>query len=608
MNKSVNSTALPIEQYAIIGDCSTAALVGINGSIDWLCWPRFDSAACFAALLGHPGHGFWRIAPLDASAQSSRSYVEDTLVLETIFRSSAGVFGLIDFMPLNGECSSLIRIVEGREGCVPVRMELKLRFDYGSSVPWVSRLPESQGNVAIAGPNLVVIRSSVKMVDEDLSTTAAFDIQLGQRVAFALSYGVSHKAPPNGLDSELVLIETLSYWREWSSRCTYRGDHESALRRSLITLKALTFQETGAIVAAPTTSLPERLGGARNWDYQYCWIRDATLTLAALMGSGYYEEAKAWRAWLHRSLAGTPDDLQIMYGIFGERRLTEWNVPWLPGYQGASPVHVGNAASGQLQLDVWGEMMDALHLAREGGLAASPSGWDMQCRALEHLESIWREPDDGIWEVRGGRQQFTHSKVMAWVAFDRSIRDAEKFDLPGPVQRWRVVRDDIHNLVCEKGFNKAKGSFTQSLEGNELDASLLLMSQVGFLPIEDTRICGTIKAIESDLLEGGLVLRYRTASGTDGLPPGEGAFLPCSFWLADAYQRQGRDSEACEMLERLLALRNDVGLLSEEYDTQAHRQVGNFPQAFSHLALVQTVLGLPRRRPLRDQLIQKMNG
>lgn len=529
-------------------------------------------------------------------------------MLETIFRSSAGAFALLDFMPLNGKCSSLVRIVEGREGCVPVRMQLKLRFDYGSSVPWVTRLPELNGNVALAGPNLVVIRSSTPMAGEDLSTTAAFEVQSGQRTSFVLSYGASHKAPPEPVDSELALSETLCYWREWISRCTYRGEHESAIRRSLITLKALTFQETGAIVAAPTTSLPEKLAGTRNWDYRYCWIRDATLTLAALMGSGYYEEAKAWRAWLQRSLAGTPDDLQIMYGIFGERRLAEWNVPWLPGYQGASPVHVGNAASGQLQLDVWGEMMDALHLGREGGLAASPSGWDMQCRALEHLESIWREPDDGIWEVRGGRQQFTHSKVMAWVAFDRSIQDAEKFDLPGPLQRWRAVRDEIHLLVCDQGFNKSKGSFTQILGGNELDASLLLMSQMGFLPIEDPRISATIKAIESELLQAGLLLRYRTASGADGLPPGEGAFLPCSFWLADAYQRQGRDSEARKMLERLLALRNDVGLLSEEYDTQAHRQVGNFPQAFSHLALVQTVLGVAGRKPLRDQLIQKVNG
>jgi len=582
--------ALSVEDYAIIGNCTTAALVGTNGSIDWLCLPRFDSGACFAALLGHPQHGRWLVEPAVAATSTTRSYQDDTLVLETIFETASGSFALIDFMPVNQPATALVRIIEGRRGAVDVRMSMKARFDYGSSVPWVSRLDDESGIQAIAGPDLVTLRASVSLRGEDLSTKADFSIEANQREWFVLSYGPSHRPAPAALDVHAALDATLTFWREWAARCTYRGSHRGAVVRSLLTLKALTFTETGAIVAAPTTSLPEQLGGPRNWDYRYCWIRDATLTLAALMGAGYFDEAKAWREWLHRSLAGTPDDLQIMYGIFGDRRLDEWEVPWLPGYQGAAPVRVGNAASGQLQLDVWGEMMGALHLAREGGLAAWPSGWPMQRQALEHLEAIWMQPDDGIWEVRGGRQNFTHSKVMAWLAFDRTIKDAEKYQLEAPLERWRTIRDEIHRTVCERGFNSEKNSFTQTFDGQELDASLLLIPQVGFLPIADPRVANTIAAIERELLVDGFVLRYRTESGADGLPAGEGVFIPCSFWLADAYHLQGRTAEAAALIDRLLGLRNDVGLLSEEYDTAARRQVGNFPQAFSHMALVHSIL------------------
>jgi GH15 family glucan-1,4-alpha-glucosidase len=591
---------LSVEDYAIIGDCRTAALVGVNGSIDWLCWPRFDSGACFAALLGHARNGRWSLCPAAPCTRAVRRYLEDTMILETVFETAAGAVAVIDFMPVRQEASSIVRLVEGRRGTVAVRMNMTLRFDYGSSVPWVSRLSDGSGIVAIAGRNLAVLRASVPLHGEDLSTTADFPLAEGERAWFVLSYGQSHLPPPAPLDAESARRATLAFWGDWSARCTYHGAHRNAVLRSLLTLKAMTFAETGAIVASPTTSLPEQLGGPRNWDYRYCWIRDATLTLAALMGAGYFEEATAWREWLHRSLAGTPDDLQIMYGIFGERRLPEWQVPWLPGYQGAAPVRIGNAAAAQLQLDVWGEMMGALHLARDGGLAQWPSGWDMQRRALEHLETIWNEPDDGIWEMRGGRRHFTHSKVMAWVAFDRTIQDVEKYGLDAPLARWRNVRDEIHRTVCERGYDAAKQSFTQSFGDAELDASLLLIAHVGFLPVTDPRVAGTIAAVERELLVDGFVMRYRTQSGADGLPAGEGVFIPCSFWLADAYQMQGRGSEADALIDRLLGLRNDVGLLSEEYDTRARRQVGNFPQAFSHMALVQTILVRDAQLPLHE--------
>jgi GH15 family glucan-1,4-alpha-glucosidase len=597
--------SLRIEDYGLIGDCTTAALVGRNGSIDWLCWPRFDSAACFSALLGNPNHGRWSIAPPDPLYESSWSYRGDTLILENVFTAQDGSFAVIDFMPTNGPDSSIIRIVEGRSGRPRVRMELTLRFDYGSSVPWVTRLSGENGIAAIAGPNLAVLRTPVELKGEDLSTAADFSISPGERVPFVLTFGPSHRPPPAAIDPDVSLSETNTFWREWSARCTYDGHRRDAVMRSLLTLKALTFAETGGIVAAPTTSLPEQIGGPRNWDYRYCWVRDASLTLIALMGAGYYEEAIAWREWLQRAVAGSPDDLQIMYGLSGERRLNEWEVPWLPGYRGSSPVRIGNAASDQLQLDVWGEIADALHLARQSGVAPFVSGRLVQTVALKHLEAIWNEPDDGIWEVRGGRRHFTHSKVMAWVAFDRGIKDAEKYGYDAPIDRWRVVRDEIHRTICARGYNAARQAFTQSFDGSELDASLLLMPVMGFLPIDDPRIAGTIAAIERELISDGLVLRYRTESGADGLPAGEGVFLACSFWLADVYQMQGRIAEANALLDRLLALRNDLGLLSEEYDTNAGLQVGNFPQAFSHLALVRTVLSLHHEEPLRNSVARR---
>ncbi|WP_249156262.1 glycoside hydrolase family 15 protein [Bradyrhizobium japonicum] len=590
---------LRIEDYGLIGDCTTAALIGRNGSIDWLCWPRFDSAACFAALLGNRTHGRWSIAPSDLSYKTSRSYRGDTMILVTIFTVRNGSFAVIDFMPMNQSASSIIRIVEGRSGHPLVRMELTFRFDYGSAVPWVSQLPDKGGLVAIAGPNLVALRTPVNLKGEDLSTTADFTISSGDRIPFVLTYSPSHRPPPAAMDADLAFNETEVFWQKWSARCTYYGHRREAVMRSLLTLKALTFVETGGIVAAPTTSLPERVGASRNWDYRYCWVRDATLSLIALMGAGYYEEAVAWRHWFQRAVAGSPHDFQIMYGLSGERRLNEWEVAWLPGYRGSSPVRIGNAASDQLQLDVWGEIADALHVARKSGLAPFVAGRSLQSVALDHLERIWKEPDDGIWEVRGGRRHFTHSKVMAWVAFDRGIKDAEKYGYEAPIDRWRAIRDEIHRTVCARGYNTGRRAFTQSFDSYELDASLLLMPAVGFLAINDPRIARTVAAIERELVSDGLVLRYRTENGVDGLPAGEGAFLACSFWLADVYQMQGRIAKANALLDRLLALRNDLGLFSEEYDTRAGLQVGNFPQAFSHLAMVRTALSLHRDEPLR---------
>ncbi len=593
---------LRIEDYGLIGDCTTAALVGRNGSIDWLCWPRFDRSSCFAALLGNADHGRWSLCPVEEPVRISRRYRGETMLLETVFDTASGSFAVIDFMPLNAP-SSVIRIVEGRGGEVQVCMHLTLRFDYGASVPWVTRLKDENGISAIAGPHLAVLRTPVELKGENFATVAQFTVRKGQRIPFVLTHGRSYQELPPPIIAETACRDTGKFWRDWAGRCQYHGERRDAVIRSLLTLKAMTDSRTGGIIAAPTTSLPEQIGGPRNWDYRYCWIRDATLTLTALMGAGYYDEAKAWRDWLRRSVAGTPDALQIMYGIAGERRLAEWQVQWLPGYENSSPVRVGNAASGQLQLDVWGEMADALHVAREGGLAPLESGWDVQGKALEHLEQIWCEPDDGVWEVRGGRRNFTHSKVMAWVAFDRAISDAEKYGFQGPLERWRAVRDQIHRAVCDQGFSRKKNSFTQSFGSEELDASLLLIPQVGFLPIEDPRVAGTIAAVERELRNDGFVMRYRSESGADGLPPGEGVFLACSFWLADVWQRQGRTDEANRLVDRLLGLRNDLGLLSEEYDTRLKRQVGNFPQGFSHLSLVQTVLGLHHQAPLREKLL-----
>jgi GH15 family glucan-1,4-alpha-glucosidase len=595
---------LRIEDYALIGDTETAALVGRDGSIDWLCWPRFDSGACFAALLGEPRHGRWLVAPEAPVVRVERRYRPGTLILETEFATEDGTVLLIDFMPPRTSLSDLVRLVVGKRGRVAMRTELVLRFDYGSIVPWVSRLEDGTLR-AIAGPDMTLLRGTVPVHGEDLTTVGSFTVAEGETAAFTLTYMPSHLPPPVAIDPAAALAETEAFWREWSARCGDTGPWSEAVQRSLITLKALTYSPTGGMVAAPTTSLPEQLGGSRNWDYRYCWLRDATLTLLAFMDAGYYDEARAWRDWLLRAVAGSPVQLQIMYGLAGERRLTEWEVPWLPGYAEASPVRIGNAAHGQLQLDVFGELMDALYQARRGGLAGTRESWGLVQALLAHLETRWREPDEGIWEVRGGRQHFTFSKVMAWVAFDRAVRIADSAAADGEVERWRTARDAIYADVCARGFDPELGSFVQAYGSRQLDASLLLLPALGFLPPDDPRIVGTVAAIERRLMVDGLVLRYDTAATEDGLPPGEGAFLACSFWLADAYVLMGRLDEARALFERLLALRNDVGLLAEEYDVRTGRQLGNFPQAFSHVALVDTALNLSRAIKPAEQRAQR---
>jgi GH15 family glucan-1,4-alpha-glucosidase len=593
-----------IEDYALIGDCETAALVGRDGSIDWLCMPRFDSDAFFASLLGETRHGRWLLAPRDANARASRRYRSNTLILETRFETADDAVTVVDFMPLRGKGADIARLVRGERGRVTMGMELVIRFGYGAIVPWVSRLEDGTLR-AIAGPDMLVLRTPVPHHGENMKTVAEFTVTEGETVPFVLTHCPSHLPPPRAIDAEAALEATERYWTEWAGRCRGAGPWTEAVVRSLITLKALTYAPTGGIVAAPTTSLPEQLGGARNWDYRFCWLRDATLTLLALMNAGYYDEAASWREWLLRAVAGSPEQLQIMYGVAGERRLSEWEVSWLPGYEGARPVRVGNAAYRQAQLDVYGELMDALHQARRGGLAVSVSGWALQRAVLGHLEKIWQEPDEGIWETRGRRQQFTHSKVMAWLAFDRMIRSAEVFGLPGPVEHWKKIRAAIHADVCARGFDPELGSFVRAYGTKELDASLLLLPEIGFLPPSDERVRGTVAAIERRLLVDGFVLRYDTARSDDGLPPGEGAFLACSFWLADAYVMLGRMDDARQLFERLLDLRNDVGLLSEEYDPVSGRLVGNFPQAFSHIALVNTANNLARAiKPLQQRTEQ----
>lgn len=595
---------LRIEDYALLGDGQTAALVGRNGSIDWLCWPRFDSPACFAALLGTSEHGRWLIAPEAPAPRVRRTYRDGALILETVFETDEGSVALIDFMPPEAPHSSVVRLVEGRGGSVAMRMHMALRFDYGVAVPWVTRLPNhgnGHGLTAIAGPHMATLRTPVKLRGRHLTTVAEFTVGKGERVPFVLTASPSHLPPPDPVDAEAELRRAEEYWTEWTHRCRYRGPYGEAVHRSLLTLKALAYAPTGGIVAAPTTSLPESLGGARNWDYRYCWLRDATLTLLALMEGGYYDEAKAWREWLHRSIAGSPNQVQIMYGIAGDRRLEEWEAPWLPGYQGAKPVRIGNAASGQLQLDVYGEVIDALHHSRAGGLAPVPASWSLQRGLVEHLEKIWEHPDEGIWEVRGGRKHFTYSKIMAWVALDRSVRDAEHYGLTAPLDRWRALRDRMHETVCREGFNSDRNSFVQVFGGKELDASLLMIPLVGFLPPEDPRVRSTVHAIERELVQDGFVLRYATEKGVDGLPPGEGAFLACSFWLADNMKLQGRTKEARALFERLLGLSNDVGLLAEEYDPKTRRFTGNFPQGFSHLALVSTAMHLADHGPVKKR-------
>ncbi|MBC8731016.1 glycoside hydrolase family 15 protein [Paraburkholderia sp. UCT2] len=585
-----------IEDYALIGDGHTAALISREGSVDWLCWPRFDSGACFAALLGSPDNGRWLLAPATEGEHGAptitRRYRGETLILETDFETPDGAVTLIDFMPPGNGWSELIRIVVGKRGTVRMKMELVLRFDYGFSIPWVDKLKHDSGIKAIVGPDNAVLRTPVELHGEDMKTVAEFTVTEGERVPFSLAYAASHLRIPPARDPHTSLARTENHWLEWAARGTVEGRWAGPIRRSLITLRALAYEPTGGIVAAPTTSLPERLGGTRNWDYRYCWLRDATITLLAMMRGGYYDEARAWRSWLGRVMAGAPDQLQIMYGIGGERRLPESEIDWLPGYEGAKPVRIGNNAVGQRQLDVYGEVMNALHLARVGGLQADVTAWSVQRALLEHLSTIWREPDEGIWETRGGPEHFTFSKVMAWVAFDRAIRSAEMFKLDGPLDEWRATRDTIHAEVCEKAWNPQLNAFSQYYGSDQLDASVLLMPLVAFLPPQDPRIKGTVEAIERDLMHGGFVLRYRTTEYDDGLPPGEGTFLACSFWMVDNLALQGRVQEATEMYERLLALCNDVGLLSEEYDPVDKRLVGNFPQAFSHVALVNTGLNL----------------
>jgi GH15 family glucan-1,4-alpha-glucosidase len=579
---------LHIEDYAVIGNCETAALVGRDGSIDWLCLPRFDSAACFSALLGGPEHGRWLIAPQQDDVQIRRRYLDSTLILETVFKTPQGSVSLIDFMYRRDGSSELVRIVRGIEGEVAMRTELVVRFDYGAVVPWVSQQEDGRLQF-IAGPDRVLFQTAVQTRGEDMRTVGDFILREGEEASFVLNWSPSFRAALpslSGTELEGARKQVHSFWTGWAATFKSSDAWGDAVLRSLLTLKALAHWETGGIVAAATTSLPEQLGGPRNWDYRYCWLRDATFTLYALIGAGILDEAKAWHEWLLRAVAGSPDDLQIVYGVAGERRLEEYELPWLPGYEGSVPVRIGNGAVRQLQLDVYGEVLDAFYVARRAGLATSDATWALECALVLHLENIWREPDEGIWEVRGGRRHFTHSKVMAWVAFDRAVRSIEEFGLDGPLERWREIRAAIHDEVCAHGFDANENTFVQSFGDATLDASLLLIPIVGFLPPDDPRVQGTVAAIERRLLRDGFVMRYDTGSAVDGLPPGEGAFLACSFWLVDSYVLLGRYDEAHALFERLLALRNDVGLLAEEYDPHSGRQLGNFPQAFSHLALI----------------------
>jgi GH15 family glucan-1,4-alpha-glucosidase len=586
--------ALRIEDYALIGDCQTAALVGRDGSIDWLCWPRFDSPACFAALLGNADNGRWLIAPKDQVLGAERRYCPGTLVLETEFKTATGSATVIDFMP-PADGADLVRIVIGRSGRVAFRTELVVRFNYGAIVPWVNRLDDGTIN-AIAGPERLVLRTPVELYGEDLKTMGDFTVDAGQSVPFVLSYGLSFQNPPPAIDPFEALERTAAFWREWSDRCADVGPWTDAVKRLLITLKALTYAPTGGIVAAATTSLPERLGGVRNWDYRYCWLRDATFTLLALMHLGYYDEARAWRDWLVRAVAGSPQQVQIMYGVGGERWLPELIVPWLPGYENSSPVRIGNGAYEQFQLDVFGETADAIFQTLKAGMKPSDRGRALQPVITEYLATAWRQPDEGIWEVRGGRQHFVHSKVMAWVAFDRAAMAVESEGHKDPARRWRQIADEIYAEVCERGFDRDLNSFVQAYGSKRLDASLLLLPLVGFLPAADPRIKGTLAAIEDRLLiDDEFVLRYETENPGDGLPAGEGVFLACSFWLVDNYILQGRYAEARKLFDRLLSRCNDVGLLAEELDPLTGRMLGNFPQAYSHVGLINCALNLSRQ-------------
>lgn len=584
--------ACRIEDYALIGDCETAALVGRDGCIDWLCWPRFDSDACFAGLLGTRDNGCWRLAPT-APTGTTRRYRSDTLVLETDYETAGGAVTVLDFMPLRSGNSDLVRIVIGRRGQVRMRSELSIRFSYGATVPWVTR--RKNGDLlAIGGPHQILLRTPVAIHGEGYRTVAEFSIGEGEQVPFVLTHAPSHLPLPEPVDPLKALADTEVFWRDWAAGCGYKGPWSEAVRRSLITLKALTYRPTGGIVAAATTSLPEAIGGVRNWDYRFCWLRDSTFTLLALMDAGHTQEARAWRDWLLRASAGAPAQMQIMYGLAGERLLPEMELPWLDGYEGSKPVRIGNAAATQHQLDIYGEVADALFQAHQRGLNDGGEAWALQRALLRHVEEIWREPDEGIWEVRGGRQHFVHSKVMAWVAFDRAIQAADAFGYEGPVDEWRRIRQQIHDEVCSRGFDQDLNSFVQAYVSKQLDASLLLLPLVGFLPPHDARVRGTVEAIERHLMAGGLVKRYDTAASPDGLPPGEGAFLACSFWLVDNLVLLGRHDDAKALFERLLTVANDVGLLAEEFDPASGRMLGNFPQAFSHVGLINSALNLSR--------------
>jgi GH15 family glucan-1,4-alpha-glucosidase len=589
----------PIEDYAIIGDCRTAALVSREGSIDWLCLPRFDSGACFASLLGSPDNGRWLLAPKGNVRRVVRSYRGDTLILETEFVTDEGIVSVTDFMPLQSSFHDLVRIVEGKQGSVAMAMEIVFRLDYGLVVPWVRK--NDDGLIAVAGPDALHLRADVELHGENFKTLAEFTLSAGERRTFVLTWFPSHKIEPEQIEPDELLASTHEWWSGWSSKCTYRGPWRDAVLRSLITLKAMTYAPTGGTIAALTTSLPECVGGDRNWDYRLCWLRDATFMLYALLGAGFTDEACAWRDWLLRAVAGKPDAIQPVYGVAGERWLPELEIDWLPGYAGSGPVRIGNLAHVQLQLDVYGELIDTLHQARLHGLRSDKYVWRLEKAFMEHLESIWTKPDNGIWEIRAEPRHFTHSKVMAWVAADRAVRSIERFKLEGPVERWRRLRDRIHEEVCRDGFNPAINAFTQSYGSTELDASLLVLPQVGFLPPDDPRIRGTVEAIEKRLMRDGFVMRYRATSGVDGIQSPEGAFLLCTFWLADAFAMLGRKDDALEIFERLLAIRNDVGLLSEEYDPVEKRFLGNFPQAFSHVALVNTAQNLADHGPSADR-------
>ena len=582
--------AAKIEDYALIGDCETAALVDRNGSIDWLCWPDFSSPACFAALLGTRENGYWQICPQGKGWKATRQYRPHTLILETLFETKHGAVRLIDCMPPRERNSDVVRIVEGVRGHVDLRMELALRFDYGETVPWVTAIDD--GNRAVAGPSLVMLHGSEPVHGEGLTTVAEFRVKRGQKAWFTLTYGSSTRAAPRRIDADQALADTVAFWTDWTSQMRYEGPHVEAVERSLITLKAMTFKPSGGVVAAPTTSLPEQLGGTRNWDYRYCWLRDTTFTLLAMTRAGYFEEAAAWQDWLLRAVAGSPDQVQIMYGLRGERPLIEWEVPWLPGFAKSRPVRVGNAAAGQVQLDIYGEMLASFYLSLHRVGRHRKAHFRVLVLLLGHLEKIWDQPDSGIWEVRGGPRHFTHSKVMAWLAFDRGLKIAEMLGEEVPAKRWAALRDKIHEQVCRRGFSRKQNSFVQSYGSQQLDAALLLLPLVGFLPFTDERVQGTIAAIQRNLVRSGLVMRYSTAKVQDGLPAGEGMFLACSFWMVACLHAMGRKRDAEKMFERLLRLRNDLGLLAEEYDVRRRRMAGNFPQAFSHIALVNAAFRL----------------